>query len=71
MASIRKDIEKNAMKAVLMRSTFMPAFSNKPITLSGIPYLIRGFDIFSEALGLAWPRKNPNIKNGTMFIKSL
>ena len=44
-------MEQKAIKAVIIRSVFIPAFNNKPITLNGIPYLIKGFDIFSEAFG--------------------
>ena len=48
---INTEMEQKAIKAVIIRSVFIPAFNNKPITLNGIPYLIKGFDIFSEAFG--------------------
>tara|TARA_A100001035_G_C27662191_1_gene444300 strand:+ start:487 stop:636 length:150 start_codon:yes stop_codon:yes gene_type:complete len=47
----------------------MPSFNNKPITLNGIPYLIRGLAIYSDKFGLFFPRKKPKIKNGMIFIK--
>ena len=51
MKIIKKEIIKNANKADLIKSILIPAFNNKPITLKGIPYLIRLIDIFSDALG--------------------
>tara|TARA_Y100001978_G_scaffold160043_1_gene146001 strand:- start:193 stop:342 length:150 start_codon:yes stop_codon:yes gene_type:complete len=49
----------------------MPAFKSKPITLKGIPNLIKLRDIFSEAWGLAFPIKKPIIKNGIISINNL
>ena len=57
--------------AELIKSKFIPAFNSKPITLIGIPYLIKFIEIFSEAIGLAFPIKKPNIKNGIISINSL
>ena len=37
----------------------------------GIPYLIRFIDIFSDAKGLTFPMKKPNIKNGIISINNL
>ena len=68
---IRNVIETKANKAELIKSMFMPAFNSKPITLIGIPYLIKVIDIFSEAKGLTFPIKKPNIKNGTISISNL
>ena len=62
---------KKANRAELIRSIFIPAFSSKPITLIGIPYLIRLVDILSQALGLTLPVKKPNIIKGTIFINNL
>ena len=47
----------------------MPSFNNKPITLNGMPNLIKGFAIYLEILGFFFPRKNPKIKKGIMFTK--
>ena len=58
------------MKAVLIKSRSIPSFSKRPITLSGIPYLIRGKAIVSESFGFFFPIKKPKIKNGIIFIKS-
>jgi len=49
----------------------MPAFSNKPITLMGIPYLISVIDIFSDDLGFIFPIKNPIKINGIILINNL
>ena len=43
--------------AEVIKSKFMPAFRSKPITLIGIPNLIKLIAIFSEANGLTLPRK--------------
>ncbi len=43
------EIAKKAISAVLTKSELIPALSNKPITLNGIPNLIKGTEIFSEA----------------------
>tara|TARA_A100001388_G_scaffold261202_1_gene229896 strand:+ start:908 stop:1018 length:111 start_codon:yes stop_codon:yes gene_type:complete len=34
-----------------------------------MPNFIRGLAIYSETFGFFLPRKNPKIKNGTIFIK--
>ena len=60
-----------ANTAELIKSIFTPAFKSKPITLTGIPNFIRLIDIFSEAKGLAFPIKKPNIKNGIISINNL
>ena len=48
----------------------MPSFNKSPITLNGMPNLIRGFAIYSDNFGFFFPRKNPIIKKGIIFIKS-
>ena len=60
-----------ANMAELIKSTFIPAFKSKPITLIGIPNFIKLIDIFSEAKGLTFPIKKPTIKNGTISISNL
>ena len=57
-------IEKKAIKDDLIKSIFMPALSNKPITLIGIPYSMRRIDIFSDNLGCNLPIKKPIKING-------
>ena len=71
MKIIINEIVKKANKAELIKSKFIPAFKSKPITLMGIPYLIKLIDIFSEAKGLTFPIKKPNIKNGIISINNL
>ena len=66
ISNIKTAIVVKAKIADLTKSTFIPAFKSKPITLTGIPYFIKLMDIFSEAEGLIFPRKKPNIKNGIM-----
>jgi len=57
--------------AELIKSMFIPAFKSKPITLIGIPNLIKFIDIFSEAKGLTLPIKKPIVKNGIISINNL
>ena len=57
-------IEKKAIKDDLIKSIFIPALSNKPITLIGIPYFMRRIDIFSDNLGCNLPIKKPSKING-------
>ena len=64
-------IEKKAIKEDLIKSTFIPALSNKPITLMGIPYFISMTDIFSDDLGFILPIKKPNKINGIIFINNV
>ena len=71
MQIIKKTIVIKANKAELIKSTFMPAFKSKPITLIGIPNFIKLIDIFSEAKGLTLPIKKPIIKNGIISINNL
>ena len=71
MKIIRNKIVIKARNAELIKSIFIPALSNKPITLIGIPYLIKLIDIFSDNLGLIFPRKKPINKKGTISINNL
>ena len=52
-----------------MRFISIPSFNKRPITLSGMPNLISGLAIYSEIFGFFFPRKNPKIKKGIIFIK--
>ena len=67
--TINTPIEKKAIKAVFIKSISIPSFNKRPITLRGIPYLIRGIAIDSESFGFLFPIKKPKIKNGIIFIK--
>ena len=59
---------KNAKNALLIRFISMPSFNKRPITLRGMPKLIRGLAIYLEISGFFFPRKKPKIKNGIIFI---
>ena len=67
----RQLIEKKAIKDDFNKSKFIPAFSNRPITLMGIPYFMRSNDIFSDDLGFFLPMKKPIKINGIIFINIL
>ena len=67
--TIKNPIEKKAIKAVLIKSRSIPSFNKRPITLNGIPYLIRGKAINSENSGFLFPTKKPKIKKGIIFTK--
>ena len=71
MQIIKQTIVKKANTAELIKSIFIPAFKSKPITLMGIPNLIKLIDIFSEAKGLTLPIKKPTIKKGIISINNL
>ena len=71
MQIIKQALVKKANTAELIKSIFIPAFKSKPITLMGIPNLIKLIDIFSEAKGLTLPIKKPMIKNGIISINNL
>ena len=49
----------------------MPALSNKPITLIGIPYFMSRMDIFSDNLGFILPIKKPIKMKGIILINNL
>ena len=57
------------MNALLIRFISIPSFNRRPITLNGMPNLIKGMAIYSDIFGLFFPRKKPKIKKGIMFIK--
>ena len=61
-------MRENAKKALLIRFKSIPSFNKRPITLNGIPYLIKYLAIYSEILGFFFPRIKPKIKKGTIFI---
>ena len=64
-------IEKKAIKEDFIKSIFIPALSNKPITLKGIPYLMSKMDIFSDKVGFFLPIKKPSKIKGIIFINNL
>ena len=66
---IKIPISENAKNALLIRFISIPSFNKRPITLKGMPNLIRGLAIYLEIFGFFLPRKKPKIKNGTIFIK--
>ena len=70
MRIIKIPIRENAKNALLIRFISIPSFSNRPITLNGMPNLIKGLAIYLEIFGLFFPRRNPKIKKGIIFIKS-
>ena len=71
MQIIKKIIVTKANIADVIKSKFIPAFRSKPITLTGIPNLIKLIAIFSEAKGLTLPMKKPIVKNGIISINNL
>ena len=66
---IKNPISENAKNALLIRFISIPSFNKRPITLSGMPNLIRGLAIYLEIFGFFFPRRNPKIKKGIIFIK--
>ena len=62
-------MRENANNALLIRFISIPSFNKRPITLSGMPNLIKGLAINSDIFGFFFPRKKPKIKKGTIFIK--
>jgi len=69
MRIIKNPISENAKNALLIRFISIPSFNKRPITLKGIPNLIRGLAIFFEIFGFFFPRKKPKINKGIIFIK--
>ena len=67
--TIKNPIDRKAITAVLIKSRSIPSFNKRPITLRGIPYLIRGKAIISESFGFFFPIKKPKIKKGIILIK--
>ena len=66
---IKNPIKKNAKNALLIRFISIPSFNRRPITLNGIPNLIRGLAMYFEIFGFFFPRRKPRIKKGIMFMK--
>ena len=64
-------IEQKAIIEDFIKSIFIPALSNKPITLIGIPYFINIIDIFSDNLGFFLPIKKPSSISGIILINNL
>ena len=69
MKVINNTITENAKNALLIRFISMPSFNKRPITLNGMPNLIRGIAIYFEIFGFFFPRKKPRIKKGIIFMK--
>jgi len=65
---IKNPIRENAKIALLMRFISIPSFNNSPITLNGMPNLIKGLAIYLEIFGFFFPRKKPKIKKGIIFM---
>ena len=66
---IKNPIVENAKNALLIRFISIPSFNRRPITLNGIPNLMRGLAIYFEIFGFFFPRREPKIKKGMIFIK--
>ena len=66
---IKIPIRENAKIALLMRFISIPSFNKRPITLNGMPNLIKGLAIYLEIFGFFFPRKKPRIKKGIIFMK--
>ena len=67
--AIKNPIKENAKEALLIRFISIPSFNNRPITLNGMPNLIKGLAIYSEIFGFFFPRRKPKIKKGIIFMK--
>ncbi len=65
---IKNPIRENAKIALLMRFISIPSFNKRPITLNGMPNLIKGLAIYLEIFGFFFPRKKPRIKKGIIFM---
>ena len=66
---VNNPITENAKNALLIRFKSIPSFNKRPITLNGMPNLIKGLAIYLEIIGFFLPRKKPKIKNGIIFTK--
>ena len=66
---INNPITEKANNALLIRFISIPSFNKRPITLNGMPNLIKGLAIYLEIFGFFFPRKKPKIKKGIIFIK--
>ena len=69
MRTIKNPIRENAKNALFIRFISIPSFNKRPITLNGIPNLIKGLAIYLDIFGFFFPRKKPKIKKGIIFIK--
>ena len=67
--TIKIPIRENAKNALFMRFMSIPSFNKRPITLNGMPNLIKGLAIYFEILGFFFPRRKPRIKKGIIFMK--
>jgi len=47
----------------------MPSLNKSPITLNGMPNLIRSLAIYFEIFGFFFPRRKPKTKKGMIFMK--
>ena len=65
---IKNPITENAKNALLIRFISIPSFNKRPITLNGMPNLIKGLAIYLEIFGFFLPRKKPKIKKGIIFM---
>jgi hypothetical protein len=66
---IKNPITENAKNALLIRFISITSFNKRPITLNGMPNLIRGLAIDFEIFGFFFPRIKPEIKKGIIFMK--
>ena len=66
---IKNPIKENAKNALFIRFKSIPSFNKSPITLKGMPNLIRGLAIYLDIFGFFFPRKKPKIKKGIILVK--
>ena len=66
---IKNPINENAKNALFIRFISIPSFNKRPITLNGMPNLIRGLAIYLDIFGFFFPRKKPKIKKGIILVK--
>ena len=66
---INNPIKQNAKDALFIRFISIPSFNKSPITLNGIPNLIRGLEMYSDIFGIFFPIRKPNIKKGIILVK--
>ena len=66
---IKNPITENAKNALLIRFISIPSFNKRPITLNGMPNLIRSLAIYLDIFGFFFPRRKPINKKGIIFIK--
>ena len=68
ISDIKNPIRVNAKNALLIRFISIPSLNSRPITINGIPNLIKGLAIYFEILGLFFPKRKPKIKKGIIFM---